>query len=34
MQNKQEIADAIFNSIDVIVDKKLETLAFNKTIVA
>lgn len=34
MQNKQEIADAIFNSIDVIVDKKLEALAFNKTIVA
>lgn len=33
MQNKQEIADAIFKSIDVIVNKKLEQLAFDRTIV-
>ena len=33
MQNKKEIADSIFTSIDVIVDRKLESLAFNKTIV-
>ena len=33
MQGKQEIADSIFTSIDVIVDRKLEQLAFDKTII-
>lgn len=34
MQNKQEVANAIFESIDVIVDKKLESLDFDKTVIA
>ena len=33
MQNKQEVADAIFKSIDVIVNKKLEKLTFDTTII-
>ena len=34
MQNKMEIADAIFQSIDVIIDKKLSKLDFDRTIIA
>lgn len=33
MQNKQEVANAIFDSIDIIVNQKLQKLAFNTTII-
>lgn len=33
MQNKMEIADAFCKAVDIIVDRKLEKLAFNYTIV-
>lgn len=33
MQTKMEIADAFCKSVDIIVDRKLEKLAFNSTIV-
>jgi hypothetical protein len=33
MQSKKEVADSIFSSIDIIVNRKLEKLAFNKTII-
>lgn len=33
MQNKQEVANAIFDSIDIIVNQKLSKLAFNTTII-
>lgn len=34
MQNKMEVANALFDSIDIIIDKKLEKLGFDRTIVA
>ena len=33
MQNKNEIANNLFEAIDIIVDKKLSSLTFNRTIV-
>ena len=33
MQNKQEVANAVFDSIDIIVNQKLQKLAFNTTII-
>lgn len=33
MQNKQEVANAIFDSVDIIVNQKLSKLAFNTTII-
>lgn len=33
MQNKQDVANAIFDSIDIIVNQKLSKLAFNTTII-
>lgn len=33
MQTKMEIADAFCKSVDIIIDRKLEKLAFNSTIV-
>ena len=34
MQNKKEVADAMFGAIDVIIDRKLQKLNFDYTVIA